>query len=312
MAYRFLLEVPEKLAAEANIAVAEAGDAQVLVARNSHARPLDEPFMDLTIAAQSLRVVHALQGWFERLGRPRPDVRLVLHGGERLRLEEHEAGSLVAAVRRDQPWVEHTIPKIGDHAEEAFFERQSSPTTEAPMASPTDTSASAMASTATLERTWSTLAPVREAAGSSKVAIREVSHVAIRVADLERAEHFYVDFLGMEIVGRARRAGEGFAALPADYDWRGAIQRGDEPDVSFLRNGPLVLALQRAGRGAIVDRGALDHISVRVDASTFTALKGQVLMRSMEVVGKAETAFAFRDPFGITWELSLQGVPDYL
>jgi hypothetical protein len=61
-----------------------------------------------------------------------------------------------------------------------------------------------------------------------------------------------------------------------------------------------------------LERGLLDHISIRVDATTFTTLKGQVLMRSMEVIGSAETAFAFRDPIGITWEISLQNVPEFI
>jgi hypothetical protein len=79
-----------------------------------------------------------------------------------------------------------------------------------------------------------------------------------------------------------------------------------------MRNGPLVIALQRLGRGARIERGLLDHISIRVDAATFTTIKSQVLMRSMEVIGSEETAFAFRDPLGITWEIALQSVPEFI
>ena len=73
-----------------------------------------------------------------------------------------------------------------------------------------------------------------------------------------------------------------------------------------------MIALQRLGRGARLERGLLDHVSIRVDATTFTTLKGEVLIRSMELVGSAETAFAFRDPFGIVWEITLQSVPEFL
>src|SRR5262245_27501351 len=108
MAYRFLLEVPESLGAEANVAVGAADDAQVVVVRDSHGRDFDEPYLDLTIAARTLRVIETLYDWFDQLGASRPDIGIVLHSGERLSLEAHDRDTLVAAIRRDQPWVERS------------------------------------------------------------------------------------------------------------------------------------------------------------------------------------------------------------
>jgi len=305
MAYRFLLEVPETLAAEAGVAVGMANDAQVVVVRSSHGRGADEPFTDLTIAAHSLRVIQSIYDWFDELGGSRPDIRLALHSGERLQLEAYERSAMVAAIRRDQPWVDRSIPKIGDHEEESF-EGGVDAAMSASLVSPG-------AQTATLERSWQSLPAVQEPEGGRKVVIRELNHIAIRVTDLQVAERFYTSFLSMDIVERARRGATGtFETLGAGYSWADAIVAGEEADVSFLRNGPLVLALQRLGRGARLERGLLDHISIRVDATTFTTVKGQVLMRSMEVIGSAETAFAFKDPIGITWELTLQSVPEFL
>jgi len=306
MAYRFLLEVPEALAAEGNIAVNEAGDAQVVVVRNSHSRNADEPYMDLTVAAHSLRVIYTLGDWYRELGSTPPDIGIVLHSGDRIRLGQRDAGAIVAAIRRDQPWVERTIPKIGDHEVDTFTRPNQEAGVSAMKTSPT-------VSTSTLERDWSTLAAVQEPDGSRRVAIRELNHIALFIADLAKAERFYIGFLGMDLVGRGRRAGTGgYEAVELDYRWDEAARAGREADVSFLRNGPLVLALHRVGRGARLDRGVLDHISIRVDAVTFTAIKGQVLMQSMELIASAETAFAFRDPLGITWELTLQSLPDFM
>ncbi|MCC6791417.1 MAG: hypothetical protein IT336_07030 [Thermomicrobiales bacterium] len=306
MAYRFLLEVPETLAAEANVAVGEAGDAQVVVVRNSHGRNLDDPYVDLTIAAHSLRVIQTLFDWFESLGPSRPDVRIVLHGGDRLALAGSDRRAMVAAIRRDQPWVERTIPKIGEHEVEAFSTTDQETALTAVPTSPT-------ASTSALERNWNSLAAVQEPEGGRKVAIRELSHFAIRVAEMERAERFYTDFLSMDVVGRGRlNSSGGYDAVEPDFTWADATRAGREADITFLRNGPLVLALHRVGRGARLDRGLLDHISIRVDAVTYTAIKGQVLMRSMELLESAETAFAFRDPIGVTWEITLQSVPDFM
>jgi catechol 2,3-dioxygenase-like lactoylglutathione lyase family enzyme len=230
----------------------------------------------------------------------------VLHSGERVPLEAHDSSSLVAAIRRDQPWVERTIPKIGEHEVDSFVATNQEAPVNVALSSP-------YAATSTLERTWSTLPAIQEPEGGRKVTIRELNHIAIRVTDLEKAERFYTSFLSMDIVGRARQSADGaFHTLPTGYSWPEATRLGQEADVAFLRNGPLVLALQRLGRGARLERGLLDHISIRVDATTFTALKGQILMRSMEVVAAAETALAFRDPHGITWELSLQNVPEFM
>ena len=68
MAYRFLLEVPEALADEAGIAVAAAGDAQVVVRRSkAHQQPYTEPYIDMTVAAHSLEVTQTLVAWQESL-----------------------------------------------------------------------------------------------------------------------------------------------------------------------------------------------------------------------------------------------------
>lgn len=291
MAYRFLVEVPESLADQANIAIGQAGDAQVVVVR-PHGQTYDEPYADLTVAAHSLRVVDSLYGWFDDLGASRPDIRVVLHSGERVTLEEHDRGSLVATIRRDQPWVERTIPKIGEHdtLETVAGSREEASTEPA--------GARALVVTPTLE------APADE----RRLRVREVNHIALRVQDLARAERFYTDFLAMDLLGRARSGPNGLLqALDGSYDWAEAVRTGTEADVAYLRNGPLTLALHRLGRGARLERSLLDHVSIRLDATAFTELKGQVLVRSFELLATAETAFMFRDPFNFVWEVTLHG-----
>ena len=282
MAYRFLLEVPATLAADANVAVAAASDAEVLVARNSHGLGVDDPYMDLSIAAQSLRVIDTLYDWFDVLGASRPDLRIVLHSGERINLEEAERAEMVAAIRRDQPWVDHTIPKIGEHERNEFR----------PAGAPVGSFAVAETST-------------------PRVTLREVNHIAVRVNRMDVAERFYTDFFGMHVERRLRRDARGrLEPLAGEVDWLTAERAGVEPEVTFVANGPLRLAIQNAGRGARLDPASpLDHISLTVDATTFAALKADVLMRGHQLLAGTETSFAFRDPFGVAWELSVHGTP---
>jgi catechol 2,3-dioxygenase-like lactoylglutathione lyase family enzyme len=277
MAYRFLLEVPETLAAEAGMAVGEAGDAEVVVVRDSYRTDFDTPYLDLTIAAQSLRVVDNIYQWLDSVGIEGPDVRLVLHSGEKLPLAERDKGSVIGAIRRDQPWVERSIPKIGDHEPE-------DPTSA-------DKRHAAVAD-------FGARAPAVET--EREVVIRQLNHIALQVTDLPKAEAFYTSLFSMDLVGRARRSASGEIELLDD---------GAEPTISFLRNGPLTIALEGAGRGARMERSILSHISIRVDAVTFTNLKGQALMRSYEMLMSTQTAFAFRDPFSVTWEITLYGAP---
>ena len=314
MAYRFLLEVPEALAADANVAVAEAGDAQVVLVRSAHGLGFDDPYADLTVAAHSLRVIDTLYGWFDALGASRPDVRIVLHGGDRIALEARDRGAMVAAIRRDQPWVERTLPKIGDHERDAFDPgfTEGANLREGRGADTSIDAAggNAPASGAALDASWIAPGAVAERSGR-RVALQTLNHIAARVADLAKAERFYTDFFDMELLGRARRGPGGrFAAVDGDYRWDGALAEGTEADVVFLRNGPVALALYRVGRGARLDRSAaMDHLSVGVDASTFATLRGEILMRSFETLATSTTGITFRDPFGLVWEVTIQGTP---
>ena len=312
MAYRFLLEVPEELGADANVAVAAAGDTQVILARPSHGLGFDTPYLDLTIAAHSLRVVDTLYDWFNLLGASRPDIRLVLHSGERIVFEATDRGAAIAAIRRDQPWVERSIPKIGEHEEETFTPNFSrTPAEERRPAEPAAIDpAGATASGA------ATVTAVSAGLGASAVAgrderhvrIRALNHVAIWVSDLAKAERFYTEFFQMDLAGRARQGESGYEVVSGDYRWDEASAAGTEADITFLSQPALTLAVHRAGRGARLDRYAvIDHLSIDVDSITFMTLKGEALLRTFEIVASAETAFTFRDPFGVTWEVTVGG-----
>jgi catechol 2,3-dioxygenase-like lactoylglutathione lyase family enzyme len=204
---------------------------------------------------------------------------------------------MVAAIRHDQPWVERSIPKVGEHEMEL-------PTTVG-RAGAAMSEAAPAGSRELVERSPAAVA-VPEM--TRRVHLRALSHVAVQIADLPRAERFYAEFLNMELVGRARRGARGeFEAVNGDYRWDEAMRDGTPADVSFMRNGPVMLALQRVGRGARIERGVVDHIAVGVDATTFATLKAEALVRPLTVLASTDTTFTFRDPFGLVWELMIEG-----
>lgn len=290
MAYRFLLEVPESLADDAGAAVGAAGDAQIVVRRSkSHSLNYDDPYVDMTAAAHSLDVVQTLFNWLEGFRPNPPEIGIVLHSGTRLSLKEHSRTSLSAAIRRDQPWVERTAPKIGDHEE--------------------DYGSTGTVATIRSSRPTTLLEPAAAVleAPAKGVSIRALNHIAIRVVNIRKAEEFYTDLFEMDVLGRTLIVGREQEAVRSDFSWNVAGENG--ADVSYLQNGPLVLAIHRVGLGARIERSLLEHISLRLDASSFTRIKGQVLMRGYEIVAQTETDFAFRDPNNIVWDLDLAGNP---
>jgi hypothetical protein len=307
MAYRFLLEVPESLAEAASIAVEAAGDAQVLVIRPSHGLGVDDPFLDMTVAAHSLRVVDLLFDWYDGIGPPRPDVRMVLHGGERHPLEAVDRARMVALVRRDQPWVERTIPHIGDHEPIDKTPRFS----VGPGASefePSVDMTQERASVAVAERGRDDGGMLPTGEPASAIQIRAINYVLVQVNDLRKAEQFYQDFFAMQLLGRVRRDPDGtLVPLPRDYSWDQALQSGEIADTSFLANGPLTIAAQRVGLGALLGQGALETVSLGVDSHTFATIKGEVLMRPLTVLRSAIATFTFRDPFNVNWEIAVVG-----
>jgi len=307
MAYRFLLEVPESLAEAASIAVDGAGDTQVLVIRPSHGLGVDDPYLDMTVAAHSLRVVDILFDWYETIGPPRPDVRIVLHGGERHPIRTVDRARMVALIHRDQPWVERTIPHIGDHEPVAKTPRYS----VGPGASEFEpnldrTDGSATVAVADRGIDFGAVLPTGEPV--SALQIRAINYVLVQVNDLRKAEQFYQDFLAMQLLGRMRRGPDGtLVPLPRDYSWEHALQTGEMADVSFLSNGPLTLAAQGVGLGVVLGQGALDTVSLGVDSHTFATIKGAVLMRPLTVLRSGIASFTFRDPFNVNWEIAVVG-----
>jgi hypothetical protein len=307
MAYRFLLEVPESLAEAASIAVERVGDTQVLVVRPSHGLGVDDPFLDMTVAAHSLRVVDSLFNWYEASEAPRPDVRMVLHGGERYSLGTVDRARMVALIRRDQPWVERTIPHIGDHEPMAKTPRYSvGPGASEFEPSSEMTSDAAPVAVADRGHEAGEMLPTGEPA--SALQIRAINYVLVQVNDLRKAEQFYQDFFAMRLLGRVRRSPDGtLLPLPADFSWDRALQTGELADTSFLSNGPLTLAAQRVGLGVLLGQGALETVSLGVDSHTFATFKGEVLMRPLTVLRSGIARFAFRDPFNVNWEIAVIG-----
>ncbi len=309
-----MLEVPEQLADDASVAVAMAGDAQVLVERNSHGLGFDDPYMDFSVAAHSLRVIGTLHAWARDVGVQRPEyreaIRIVLHGGGRVGFHEVDEPTLVSLIRRDQPWVERTVPKIGEHERDFAAEMQLDrgedplvPEGKRGVASSTSVATPNVAAPSVASDV-TTIKAVEVIDVDDELTVQGVRYALIPVLELQPAERVYGTLFGMRIEQRVRQEANGWEELGPDYDYRDAADADNEADLVFMGNGPLRIVLQRAGRATRLDYSrASAEIGIAVDARTAARIKANVLMRGMTMLNSTETAFAFRDPFGVVWDV---------
>ena len=296
MAYRFLLEVPATLSENANVAVTTAGDAQILVSRASHGLGFDDLYANLTVAAHSLHVVNTLYGWAGEIGATRPDSRVqigvVLHSGKRIGLHEIDAPGLVSAIRRDQPWVEHSVPRIGDHERELVTGLNTNDPEAAAIATHEASPASPITNVNLID-------------AEDELSIRGRNYAVIQVQELAPAERLYDELLGLTLAQRMRQDEDGvWKELGASYDHANAARDNSEADVAFLQQGPLNIALVRAGRAARLDYATVNNqIGVAMTAEAAARVKALVLMGGYTLLTAAGRAFSFRDPFGVVWSI---------
>ena len=281
MAYRFVLEVPESLADEVNTAIATVGDAQVHLIRNSHGLGFDDPYVDLSVAAHSFAVVERVYEWLAMYGKPYPEVRLVMHDGRRVSLPKANVSLVVAAIRRDQPWVDHTMPMIGVHEPKPWMK----PGDEVDLIDP---------------------GPHLDLHDPASLADRVASVPGVPVHNPAPAEQFYDEVLDLHVAGRAIKQEDGsLRAIEGRYDPRTARLEGGEADVVFLENGPLRLNLLRSPRGLPLPYGT-DPLELSTEATPdhIATVRGRILMYGYNMLESEPGSLRFVDPFNVVWTLS--------
>jgi len=288
MAYRFVLDVPEAAHEDAKAVISSVRDAQVLIDRHPHPGTPD-PVIDtadaaraeLTVSAHTLDVIDALYAWIDERA-INTDVYIDAHRGGRLHLPDHDAKSLRRLVQGDQYWFDNTVPRI--HYSDPQMMEGGARVSEVPYGG----------------RSTSGLAVL---SAETRVDLGAIDHVAVRVRDLPRAEAFYRDFFGMDVIYRARREDERWQHLPLDYDWVASVHTGIFPEIIRLENGPIALVLVNAGAGAVMHETRVAHISLSAPIATLNALRGRALFSSFTLQEDSPSSVRFVDPFGVTWQI---------
>lgn len=305
MAYRFLLEVPDALYAQANVVINHAPDAEIVDVHEGIGGNFDIPGKTMTLAGHSLDLVYRIHSWYADVlfhSPTAPPVNYVLTSGGRISVAAANPDDVVAAIRRDQPWVERTIPKIGEHAV-----RTAPPGVLKPAVATMDVRLARTDASRGPRLGNITILATDEPRDHPVLDIDDVPMLHLPVIDLARPERVYAEIFGAALVDRADRDGRGgYVWHGADYDIEQEAQFGTEPDFAFLQNGPLAIALERAGRAYPLDVFSNPPAPIRllVDDASFATIRAEVLARNWNVFDNAtDGVFGFRDPFGYTWAI---------
>ncbi len=303
MAYRFLLEVPDALYAQANVVISHAPNAGIVDTHDGIGGDFDNEGTTLTLMAHTLDIAWRLKDWYSDVQANMPGagpVNYLLTNGTRLPVGESDPSEVVAFIRRDQPWVERSIPKIGDHATRVGPADALNPVANRGQGR------GAGASLMHAPRVGNvTIMATDEPTDHPTVSIDGVSMIHLEMIDLFRAEQAYAEVLGTSLVDRADRDGKG------GYIWYGArhtaesdVRTNPEADFAFLQNGPLTLALERKGRAYAlpVHSNVPDPVRLLVSDESLENIKAEALVRNWTVMDDStQGVFVFRDPFGYTW-----------
>ena len=134
-----------------------------------------------------------------------------------------------------------------------------------------------------------------------------VTHLALRVGDLQKAEASYRNLFGLEVAFREAKTSDGWRTLPQDKSWADAQAAGIELEMVMLHRDGLVLALNKTDALAI--GGSLDHIGLQLDEEEFVRLRKQAANLGYELRDHPKT-FVFEDSFRVRWEITTQSYSD--
>ena len=282
MAYRFVLDVPTAVEEDAKAIIATVKDAQILVER--HPRDLAmgaEPRAELSVAAHSLQVLDTLYGWIADRGLTQGIFIRAYEGGQ-LDLATTDASTLRRLVQGDQYWFQYTVPRI-QHVARGWMEGG--------------------ARVADVPYGGREATDIAVLTAENRVDLGGVDHVAVRVRDMRLAERFYNDFLGMDVLYRARRVDDRWQHYGPDFSWDESIATGVVPDIIRLQNAPVALLLINAGAPAVLHEARVAYVSLNAPQSTLDHLRGRVLFNSWTLQEDSPRSMRFVDPFGITWQI---------
>src|SRR5215207_4991197 len=103
------------------------------------------------------------------------------------------------------------------------------------------------------------------------MSIYSITHISLRVTNLQEAEAYYCDLFGLEVAWREAETIDGWRRLPEGKTWHDAEVAGIQLGIAMLHRDGLALALEP--HALISTEGQLSHIGLLVDEQELNRLR---------------------------------------
>lgn len=136
-----------------------------------------------------------------------------------------------------------------------------------------------------------------------------ITHVAIEVPDLIKAEEFYTTLFNTDVSYRQTEIDGEWYTLPEKTDWEAAIKKGVEPEMSFIARDEFFLALAAAEEEDSIDYVQSHHIGLQVDEGEFKRLFHRAEETECAIIHRGQNQGKnyglIEDIFGVEWDVTV-------
>jgi catechol 2,3-dioxygenase-like lactoylglutathione lyase family enzyme len=139
------------------------------------------------------------------------------------------------------------------------------------------------------------------------LALRALTHVALRVPDLRAAEQFYASLLGREPAFREAEVDGAWYTLPAGTGWEEEAAGGARPTMCMIRWDGFAVALVEEDAGGPGGAGLVDHVGLMAEEDDLDRIRRLADELGLRVVHERPGLVTVEDPYGLCWEVSLSG-----
>jgi catechol 2,3-dioxygenase-like lactoylglutathione lyase family enzyme len=127
-----------------------------------------------------------------------------------------------------------------------------------------------------------------------------ITHIALRVQDLRKAEAFYCHLFDLEVAWREAETLDGWRTLPEGRTWEDAFAAGIHLNLVMLYRDNFALALEAVTE--VRAQGALSHLGLYVDEHELALLKQRAITLGCSIVSTSEQTIVFDDQYAVRWE----------
>lgn len=133
------------------------------------------------------------------------------------------------------------------------------------------------------------------------MALRSLTHLALRVPTLPEAERHYRRLFGMSVAYREAEAPDGWRTLRPEMDWEEAAGLGISPGMSVLYRDDVTLAIEAADE---MEPGILDHVGLLVDEAELGLIRSRAVETGCAIETATPSLLVLTDRFGVRWEIA--------